>query len=136
DARAEISAKRKLEERLLAIVASAKSVKEMLEVEGELARVRGEIEKLEGRTRYLENRAAFATIRLSLQSPSQPATPVAESVGSRLSNAVGESCSLFLNVTTGLIVTFGAILPFLVPAAFAALYVRRRRRVQKALLAA
>ncbi|HEV8550313.1 MAG TPA: DUF4349 domain-containing protein, partial [Polyangiaceae bacterium] len=78
DARAEISAKRKLEERLLAIVASAKSVKEMLEVEGELTRVRAEIEKLEGRTRYLENRAAFATIRLSLASPSQPAAPVAE----------------------------------------------------------
>jgi hypothetical protein len=61
---------------------------------------------------------------------------VAESVGSRLRNAVSESCTLFLNVTTGLIVAFGAVSPFLVPAAVAALYFRRRRRAQKALLAA
>jgi hypothetical protein len=40
DTGAQLRAKRSLEERLLAIVASAKSVKEMLEVESELARVR------------------------------------------------------------------------------------------------
>jgi hypothetical protein len=137
DTKAELGAKRKLEERLLGILGAAKSVKEMLEVEGELARVRGEADKLEGRMRYLENRAAFATITLSISSPVQPIVPIAESLGSRLGNAFSESCSLCFQVTTSIIVAFGALSPLLVPAALGVfLYRRHRRAARKALLSA
>ncbi|HEX4338544.1 MAG TPA: DUF4349 domain-containing protein [Polyangiaceae bacterium] len=137
DTKAELGAKRKLEERLLGILGAAKSVKEMLEVEGELARVRGEADKLEGRTRYLQNRASLATITLSIVSPAQPYVPVAESVGSRLRNAFSESCSLGFQVTTSIIVALGAMAPFLVPVA-AGLYLvlRHRRASRKAMLSA
>jgi hypothetical protein len=136
DTRAELAAKRKLEERMLVVLSSAKTVKEMLEVESELARVRGEADKLEGRTRYLESHAAFATINLSIVSPTQPVEPIAESVSSRLKKAFSESCRLCFQVTTGLIVAFGAVSPLLVPAGVAFFLLRRRRAAQKALLSA
>ena len=136
DTRAELAAKRKLEERMLVVLSSARTVKEMLEVESELARVRGDADKLEGRTRYLESHAALATINLSIVSPVQPSAPVAESVSSRLKNAFGESCRLCFQVTTGLIVAFGALSPLLVPAGLALFLYRRRRAAQKALLSA
>jgi hypothetical protein len=133
DAHAELVAKQKLEERMLVVLSSAKTVKEMLEVESELSRVRGQADKLEGRTRYLADHAALATINLSIVSPVQPGAPIAESVGSRLENAFGESCRLCFQVTTGLIVAFGALSPLLVPAGVATFLVRRRRAAQKAL---
>ena len=136
DARAELTAKRKLEERMLVVLSSAKTVKEMLEVEAELARVRGEADKLEGRMRYWESHTALATIHLSIVSPTQPVGPVAESVSSRLKNAFIESCRLSFQVTTGIIVALGALSPLLVPAGVAFYLYRRRRMAQKALLSA
>lgn len=136
DARAELTAKRKLEERMLEVLSSARTVKEMLEVESELARVRGEADKLEGRMRYWESHTALATINLSIVSPAQPIGPVAESVSSRLKNAFVESCRLGFQVTTGLIVALGAVSPLLVPAGVAFFLYRRRRMAQKALLSA
>jgi len=127
DVEAQIRAKRRLEERLLAIVAASKSVKEMLEVETELGRVRGEIERLEGHSRYLSNRASFSTIHASFVSPSQPVALAEESAGSRLRNAMREARSVFVSVTAGLIVAMGALLPALVPVLLV-MGVRRRRR--------
>jgi hypothetical protein len=131
DTEAQLRAKRSLEERLLTIVASAKSVKEMLEVEAELLRVRTDIERLDGRTRSLAGQVAFATIRLSLVAPSQPVVADGELGWSRLRRAFTESRSVFLHVVTGIIVVSGALLPLAglggVGLAGARL-VRRRRR--------
>jgi hypothetical protein len=137
DATAELGAKHKIEERLLQILGAAKSVKEMLEVEGELGRIRTEIDKLEGHTRYLQNSAALATITLSIASPAQPVVPIAESLASRLGNAFSDSCSLCFQVTTGIIIALGAASPLLVPALVAFFLVRRHRRMaRKALVSA
>lgn len=127
DTEAQTRAKRRLEERLLAIVAASRSVKEMLEVETELGRVRGDIERLEGHSRYLANRASFSTIHASFVSPSQPLEVAEESVSSRLRNAMREARTVFVSVTAGLIVAMGAILPALVPVLLV-MGVRRRRR--------
>jgi hypothetical protein len=132
DTEAQLRAKRSLEERLLTIVASAKSVKEMLEVEAELARVRTDIERLDGRTRTLAGQVAFATIRLSLVAPSQPVVADGELGWSRLRRAFAESRSVFIDVVTGIIVVLGAVLPLAalvaVVLAVGASLVRRRRR--------
>lgn len=137
DTQAELTAKKKLEERLLVVLESAKTVKDMMEVEGELARVRGEADKLAGRARFLENRASLATIHVSIASPEQPAMPVTESVWSRFRNAFDESCNLAVQMAAGLIVMSGAALPLLPPAALAFFLIRRHRRAQKrALLSA
>jgi hypothetical protein len=63
--------------------------------------------------------------------------PVTESVWSRFRNAFDESCSLAVQMTTGLIVASGAALPLLAPAVLAFFLIRRHRRAQKrALLSA
>lgn len=66
-------------ERLRELLAKAKEVKEILEVEKELARVTIEIERIKGRMKYLSDQAALATVTvhfLSTRSAVQPARPV------------------------------------------------------------
>jgi hypothetical protein len=132
DTEAELRAKRKLEERLLGIVEASKTVKEMLEVEGELTRVRADIERLEGHAQYLENRAALATIDLTLVSPNQPAPADDESVSSELANAVRTAGTVFVRVTTGVIVALGALAPLSLPVLGGLVWRRRRRRLAEA----
>ncbi|HVU00892.1 MAG TPA: DUF4349 domain-containing protein [Polyangiaceae bacterium] len=130
DTEAELRAKRKLEERLLAIVSAAKSVKEMLEAETELVRVRTDIEKLEGHAQYLENRAALATLTLSVVAPNLPMAEDDETVSSRFKNAFRLAGTVFLNVSTGIVVACGAVLPFAVPIGVGIAVRRRRRKAQ------
>lgn len=129
DTEAQLKSKRHLEERLLHIVDGSGSVKDMLEVENELTRVRTDIERLEGHSRMLANRVAFATIHAKFESPIQPVTAPAESVASRLENTFEEAGSLFMHVTTGIILALGAIAPLAVPTGAVLLVLRRRRRV-------
>ena len=130
DTEAQLRAKKSLEERLLTIVASAKSVKDMLEVEAELARVRTEIERLDGHARALADQTSFATIRLSLESPTQPLAENGELGWSKVRRAFAEAGGLSLSVVTGIIVVLGALAPFLAigGACFLLAIVVRRRR--------
>src|SRR5262249_13336070 len=116
-------------ERLLHIVDGSTSVKDMLEVENELTRVRTDIERLEGHAKLLENQASFATIHAVLASPGQPLVHDAESVASRFANAFRTSGTLFVHVTTAIIVAIGALLPIAVPTLIAWFVWRRRRRL-------
>lgn len=66
DLAARINSKKVLEERLQKIVKEGKGeVKELLEVEKELARVREEIERLEGEQRYYDNITALASLEIN-----------------------------------------------------------------------
>lgn len=63
DISARVANARRLEERLLALLANRTGkLEDVLAVERELARVRGEIERHEGRIRYLSSRVATSTI--------------------------------------------------------------------------
>ncbi len=64
DLQARLKAKRALEENYIQLLKKAKNVKEMLEVERELATIREDIEAKEGRLRYLKDKVALSTIRL------------------------------------------------------------------------
>jgi len=61
-----------LREKLIALLDRAKTVKEALEVERELARVRTEIERLEGQLNSLSSQIAYATITVHF-SPTEQA---------------------------------------------------------------
>lgn len=131
DTEAQLRAKRTLEQRLLTIVASAKTVKEMLEVEAELSRVRADIERLDGHARSLSAQVEFATIRVSFVAPSQPVVDEPELVSSRLRRAVSEGQRVFVHVVAGIIVVIGAMLPFATLGGAvigAAALIRKRRR--------
>jgi hypothetical protein len=65
DLQARLKAKRALEERYLQLLAKANNIKDMLEIERQLAQIREEIEAREGRLKYLEKQVAFSTLHIS-----------------------------------------------------------------------
>lgn len=87
DLQARLKAKRKLEERYLQLLSKAKNVKEMLEIERELASIREEIEAKQGRLNYLQNQVSMSTISLRFYKETVEAQ-VQASFGSKIVNAL------------------------------------------------
>jgi len=69
DLDAELANKRALRDRLRALLARAKDVKDVLSVETELTRVQTDIDSLETRLKKLQEDVAFSSIRLTLRPP-------------------------------------------------------------------
>lgn len=63
------------EERLLALLQRAGNVKDLLEVERELARVRGEAESMQGRLRVLSHQVDLSTVQVTLRAPQTLTAP-------------------------------------------------------------
>ena len=85
DVTARMENSRRLESRLIDLLARGTGkLKDVLEVEQQLARVREEIERTEGRLRYLRAHAALSTLTISIHEP----IPV---VGHAGSSVIGEA---------------------------------------------
>jgi len=69
DVEARLAAKRKVEQRYLAIVDEAKTVTEVLEVERELGNVRAEIEGMEAQMRVLRDQVSMSTLTITCTKP-------------------------------------------------------------------
>lgn len=67
DLTARLSSKQKVEQRFLEILKSARSTKDILEVEKSLADVREEIERLQGRKHFLADQVDLSTISLKIR---------------------------------------------------------------------
>jgi hypothetical protein len=65
DIETRLRTKKALEVRYLDLLKQAKNVKDLIEVESQLASLRTEIESTEGRLRYLNNRVSFSTLTLN-----------------------------------------------------------------------
>jgi uncharacterized coiled-coil protein SlyX len=131
DLEAQITNKKRLEERIVALLKdSAGKIKDVIEVEHELARVRGEIEQMEGRLRYLTNRTDFTTVSISARVDENYVPPAAPSFLSRIAQAWTlslDSLRIFgeqLAVAVVYAMPWFAILCVVVVPAF--LYARRR----------
>lgn len=131
DLEAQIKNKKKLEERIVALLKDASGkIKDVIEVEGELARVRGEIEQMEGRLRYLANRTDLTTVTIVAREEENYVPPAAPSFMNRIAGAwtsslsalrtFGENLSVGVVAATPWLVAFGVII---VPAAW---YARKR----------
>jgi hypothetical protein len=111
---------------LLDLMNKATDVKDMLEIESELARVRGEIESYTGQLNFLENRIDYSTITVDLSEPSPP-LPLPEVNWYSL---VISGLSWLLLIVQGLVIlVFVAIVP--VTIAVLAYYLFRRRQRKK-----
>ncbi|MBR9756882.1 MAG: DUF4349 domain-containing protein [Algicola sp.] len=64
DLEARLKAKRELETRYLELLAKAKTVKEILEIERELSNIREAIEAKQGRLNYLQSKVALSTLTI------------------------------------------------------------------------
>lgn len=120
------------EQRLLAILAKAGKVTDLLEVERELARVRGEAERIEGQLRRLNDQVGLSTIELGLSLP--PDVDATVESDSWIKQVVSDAAATFVHLGKAILALAIYLLflsPFvLVPALVIWLIVKavRRRR--------
>ena len=92
DLEARISNKKRLEKRIVELLGSSSGkIKDVIEVERELARVRGEIEQSEGRLRYLTDRTEFTTVVVAAREVRDYVPPETPSFLTRMRQTLGRS---------------------------------------------
>lgn len=103
-----------VKERLYRILEErAREVKDILEVERELARLGEQIERIEGRKKYLDRQAELATITVNYYEPKAIA-PEPLNVVKRLKETIRTAIEAFINVFNGAIVVIAAMLPIII----------------------
>jgi hypothetical protein len=123
------------EARLQTFFNRARNVRELLEVERELARVRGEIESMQAQLDYLDRQVALATLTLTLEEPPRIVGPTSPE-GWGVLGAFGDAIRLFVEVIKFLIRLTGLLLPFLILLGVVWLLIRRRNKRWRARQAA
>lgn len=109
DVTARMGNARRLETRLIELLATRTGkLKDVLDVEKELARIREEIDRYEGRLRYLRAHAALSTLSIYVHEP----LPV---VGHAGSNVIGEAFKQawrnFVGLVAAMIRSLGIVIP-------------------------
>jgi len=88
DLKARIANKKRLEDRIVELLETNDGkIKDVIEVERELARVRSEIEQMEGRLRYLTDRTEMTTVTITAREERDYVPPAAPTFGSRIAGA-------------------------------------------------
>jgi hypothetical protein len=122
------------EEQQLAVLLATRTgkLKDVLDLERELARVRGEIEHYEGHLRYLKAHATMSALDVTVH---EHATVLAEEPGEHpIREAVGQAWRNFVGLVAGGIASLGVVLPLAALIVGSGLIVRRllRRRPSNA----
>jgi hypothetical protein len=92
---------------------AAKNVRDMLEIEGQLARVRGDIESLTAQLDYLHQNVAMATLSVTMHEPPRLISPAGPQ-GWGVVKAITQAIRNFVDVVNFLIMAIGALLPFVI----------------------
>src|SRR5437867_2239852 len=125
DVSARMQNSRRLESRLIDLLARGTGkLKDVLDVEQELARVREEIDRYEGRIRYLKAHTAMSTLSVTLHEP----IPVVGTAGqSVMGAALKQSWRNFVVLASLAVQSLGVILPLGFVALVAWIVTRRWR---------
>lgn len=136
DLTARLENKRKAEKRYQEILASAKTTKDILEVEQALTTVREEIERLEGRKRFLDDQVSLSTINVSLHEPYPLVASGQYGFLAKMRRGVEEGLSGFSEVLSACITFVIAGIPlFVILFLVIFLFKKYRRRTKAAQLA-
>lgn len=127
DLQARLKAKRALEERYLQLLAKAKNVEEMLQIERELAKIREEIEAKQGRLKYLQNQVSMSTISLRFYELTEEVQAEA-TFGSRVSNALESGWDGLVSFFLGVLYLWPFVLIGLLTFYFIRRYWKRSRK--------
>ncbi|HWI62950.1 MAG TPA: DUF4349 domain-containing protein [Symbiobacteriaceae bacterium] len=97
------------------LYAQGGSIKEMMELESEIARVTADLESMKGRIRVLSNRVDFSTLVVNLYEPNVPA-PIAppKNVWERMTRGFTQSWNGVVNFLGNLVVFLVSAVPVLV----------------------
>jgi len=114
DVEARIANDHRLETRLIELLATRTGkLKDVLDVEQELARVREEIERYEGRLRYLRAHTEMSTLSITVHEP----VPIIEHVGTNpIVVAARQAWRNFIALLAFVIASMGVVLPIAVVA--------------------
>ena len=126
DVAARLRTKRAVEQRYVALLAQAKKIQDILDIEEKIGQVREEIESTESRLKTLNDEVAYSTITLTcyqLLPQSTPDAPVV-SFGSRLLESVYDGWSMLTSLVIGAV----AIWPLLLLGSVGWWAIRRWRR--------
>ena len=126
DLNARLKAKRTLEKRYLELLAKAKNVKEMLEIERELSKIREEIEAKEGRLQYLQSQVSESTISIYFYKTIAD-RGVTVSYGRKVINAFKNGWSNISEFLLGLL----HVWPFIILVVLSIFMIRRWRKKRK-----
>ena len=132
DLNARIANARRLESRVVQLLDDKSGkIKDVIEVERELARVRGEIEQMEGRLRFLTDRTALSTVTITVREEHDYVPPEAPTFVSRITTAMDDSWQGLLSFGKNAIVAVVFALPWATAGAVIlspAMWTYRRRR--------
>lgn len=103
DLEARLVAKRHLEARYLQLLTKAKNVKDMLEIERQLANIREEIEAKQGRLNYLQSQVSMSTLHLEFYEMIAHEKPASQTYLSRLWRAAKGGFTGIGNFVIGLV---------------------------------
>jgi hypothetical protein len=123
DVEARLAAKRKVEERFLAIVGQAKTVTEVLEVERELGNVRAEIESMEAQMKTLKDQVGMSTLTITCTKPQARINSYTPHFGS----ALRDGWNYFVRFVEAVI----QLWPFLLLFGAIIIWLKRRRGAKK-----
>lgn len=127
DLEARLKAKKALENRYLQLLAKAKDVKDMLEIEREVAKIREEIEAKQGRLNYLENQVSLSTLNIEFYETVEFAKSKSKSYFSRVGNALNGGFSALGNFILGLLYLW----PFILIITILGVFIRRKLKRRK-----
>ncbi|MFH1360607.1 MAG: DUF4349 domain-containing protein [Candidatus Omnitrophota bacterium] len=90
----------------------AKDVKDILQVEKELARIGEEIEKIKGRMKYIDTQVDLSTVTVDYyETQSMTLSPI--KAGEKFKQTIRTAAETFVNVFNGIIVLVSGLLPIL-----------------------
>jgi hypothetical protein len=125
DLQARLKNAKRVEARLVEILgANASTMRDLLEVERELARIREEIERHEGRIRLWDQQVALSTVRLQLVTKQTYAAAAPVSFGERMGDTLGGSFAALVGFGKGVVLFLTALLPWFLPLALLAFGIR------------
>lgn len=111
-----VSALRVKEERLLALLEKSGDLKDVLEIERELADTRAQLENYERQKLRIDSRSSLATVEIEIREISDPASELggngSPGLGERFLEALEDSLDSMLAAGISLVIMAGRILPF------------------------
>jgi hypothetical protein len=129
DVQARLQSQQASVDRIRALLAQAKTIGQVVEIEGELANREGALESLQGQAKQLADQTSLATVTATLVGP-QATAPVKPVQKSGFGHGLSQGWNAFTTAATWVLTALGAVLPFLlilVPLVWAAALLRRRR---------
>ena len=126
DLRARLANAQAQHDAMLALLAKAQNINDIIAVQNQIGQITGQIEQLKGQIKYLDDNTSFSAVTVTLTEAGAPAK-AASSDSWGLLTAVNDAAHNFMTTINYAIVILGALGPFAILAGLGYLVWRRRR---------